>query len=86
MCEVALGKFNEVKAPTHNEYMPPGTQSTKALGRIRPDPAGSKIVEKDIEVPMGKKTEFKDGYMGVDEFIVYNTNQIRMRYIVKCQM
>ena len=35
---------------------------------------------------MGKKQEFKAGYMGVDEFIVYNTNQIRMRYIVKCQM
>ena len=25
MCEVALGNFNEVKAPTHNEFLPTGT-------------------------------------------------------------
>ena len=44
------------------------------------------IIDKDVEVPMGKETEFKGGYMGCNEFIVYNTNQIKMRYLVKVKM
>ena len=86
MCEVALGKVHEVKQPTHSEYLAPGTHSCQALGRTKPNPSGSKTIESDIDVPAGKTISFPDGYMGVNEYIVYNTNQVRMRYILKCQM
>jgi len=44
------------------------------------------MFEKDIELPLGKVESFKNGGMGNNEFIVYNTNQIRMRYLVRCKL
>ena len=84
MCEVALGKEHEVRNPTFSATIPAGTNSCHALGTTGPDPAGSIKLDKDIEVPLGPKKSFPGGYMGHNEFIVYNTNQIRMRYILKC--
>lgn len=86
MCEVACGKANEVLFPTFSSKLPSGTHSTRAVGMTRPDPSVSKTMEKDIEIPLGKTKEFKKGHMCNDEFIVYNTNQIRMRYILKCKI
>ena len=39
-----------------------------------------------VEVPLGKTESFSGGYMGANEFIVYNTNQIKMKYLVKFEM
>jgi hypothetical protein len=40
-------------------------------------------MEKNIEVPVGKLEDYKEGHMGANEWVVYNTNQIKMRYIAK---
>lgn len=40
----------------------------------------------DVEVPLGTVTRVNDAYMGANEFVVYNTNQVRMRYIVRCRV
>jgi hypothetical protein len=44
------------------------------------------MFEKDIEIPVGKVETFDGGGMGDNEYIVYNTNQIRMRYLVRCKL
>jgi len=38
-----------------------------------PDPAGDKIF-KDFTVPLGNVIQNPNGYMGANEFIVYQTN------------
>ena len=87
MCETALGNPRELTRPDYEAAnLPSGTHSTHALGRSRPDPNGDVMFEKDISVPLGKIQEFNGGGMNANEFIVYNTNQIRMRYLVKCRV
>lgn len=42
---------------------------------------------KNIVVPNGKPTETKSGsYMGHNEYIVYNINQARIKYILRMEM
>ena len=41
------------------------------------------MFEKNIEVPMGKPENYSGGGMPVNEWVVYNTNQVKIRYIVK---
>ena len=83
LCEVALGKANEVLRPTYSNVLPAGCHSTHALGCTVPDPAGSQTLGKDVMVPMGPQSSDPKGGMGHNEFIVYNTKQVKMRYIVK---
>ncbi len=53
-----------------------------------PDPSGSKIIEGNIMVPMGKLVDQK-GYgnknltLLYNEFIVYDVKQINIRYLLK---
>lgn len=75
MCETALGNPRTLTSPDYNAAsLPAGSHSTHALGRIRPNPTGNVMFEKDIEVPLGTKETFNGGGMGHNEFIVYNTN------------
>lgn len=53
------------------------------MGTRYPDPAGSQLLDGDVTVPTGKIIENKKNGWHLNEFIVYNTNQIRMRYIVR---
>jgi len=83
VCEVALGKCQELKRPNCDaDILPPGINSTHAIGYRRPDPNESITISKDVEVPCGKIQNYSEGGMGANEFVVYNTNQIKMRYIV----
>ena len=87
MCETALGNSRELLHPDYNAAnLPKDKHSTHALGRSRPDPSGTIMFEKDIQVPLGKSQDFSGGGMCLNEFIVYNTNQIRMRYLVKVKV
>ena len=83
VAEVALGTPQNFKSSNSNaDKLAPGTHSTHGHGTIHPDPKDYKTIDGDVTVPMGKPVKF-DGNMGANEFIVYNTNQIRMRYIIK---
>jgi hypothetical protein len=54
MCEVALGKQHQVLAPTHSEYLAPGTHSCMAVGNTRPNPAEHINIDNGtVQVPMG---------------------------------
>ena len=78
-----MGAAGGVEDPKPNRRAV-GKDSTHALGVVRPDESGDKKVLKDVVVPLGALKTFNDkNYMGANEYIVYNTNQIKMHYIVR---
>ncbi|KAG0340889.1 Poly [ADP-ribose] polymerase 2 [Podila humilis] len=92
LCEVALGDMFELQqsdyhAKTHSEAA--GKHSTKGCGRSYPDEKQDVIIDNDVRVQAGTlKTEDQkqqSGYYGLqyNEYIVYNTSQIKMRYLLK---
>ncbi|XP_062210305.1 poly [ADP-ribose] polymerase 2-A-like [Phragmites australis] len=85
LCEVALGDMNELlNADYDANNLPKGKLSTKGVGQTGPDLAESKITEDGVVVPLGKPKEepSKKGSLLYNEYIVYNVDQIRMRYVL----
>ena len=54
-----------------------------------PDEKGNYIDENGVEIPLGdilvNQDENKKTYFGFNEYIVYNLDQIKIRYITKVQ-
>jgi hypothetical protein len=74
LAEVALGETRELKDIDYNAAnLPPGKNSTHALGQSQPAPTGNKKINNDVVVPLGE-LERGNGSMGANEYIVYNTN------------
>ncbi|XP_027363391.1 poly [ADP-ribose] polymerase 2 [Abrus precatorius] len=86
LCEVALGEMVELLTAKYDaDKLPEGKLSTKGLGGTAPDFSKARELEDGLVVPLGKPKK-NLGIMGGDllynEYIVYNVEQIRMRYIV----
>jgi len=87
MCQVALGSSNQLVAADYDaNNLPVGKHSVHGMGRV--EPAGFVKMEDGLEIPVGppKDTQIvnKKGYtLNYNEFIVYNTNQIKMKYLAK---
>ncbi|PRP82587.1 hypothetical protein PROFUN_04892 [Planoprotostelium fungivorum] len=82
--EVALGDINKVLYDTYMEKAPGGTHSTQALGQIAPDAKGDFIMDNGTVIPLGSLV--KTGHHSScshNEFIVYDTKQIRTRFLLK---
>ncbi|KAM0878797.1 hypothetical protein ACQ4PT_034651 [Festuca glaucescens] len=85
LCEVALGDMNELLTADYNaNNLPKGKLSTKGVGQMAPNIAESKITDDGVVVPLGKPKEepSKRGSLLYNEYIVYNIDQIRMRYVL----
>uniref|UniRef100_A0A0A9DWY2 Poly [ADP-ribose] polymerase n=1 Tax=Arundo donax TaxID=35708 RepID=A0A0A9DWY2_ARUDO len=85
LCEVALGNMNELlNADYDANNLPKGKLSTKGVGQTAPDLAESKITDDGVVVPLGKPKDepSKRGSLLYNEYIVYNIDQIRMRYVL----
>lgn len=86
LCEVALGNMRPLNGPDRDAArLPNGFHSTHAIGRQRPKPSESETYFDHVEVPLGRIEDVPTGGMGSNEFVVYNTNQIKMRFIVRCK-
>ncbi|CAH1779148.1 unnamed protein product [Owenia fusiformis] len=89
LCEVSLGQANELLAADYGaDKLPAGKHSVHGLGRIAPDPKKTFTTNDGVNVPLGKPKDTgvtnPTGYtLNYNEFIVYNTNQVRMKYLVK---
>merc|ERR1712133_236067 len=87
MCEVALGDTNQlVNADYNADKLPKGKQSVMGMGRV--EPAGYETLDNGLQIPMGPsknpKVDNKKGYtLNYNEFIVYDTKQIKMKYLAK---
>lgn len=87
LCEVALGDMNELLSADYNaDKLPSGKLSTKGVGATAPDFKKSQILEDGVLVPLGNpKQQQKQGSLLYNEYIVYNVEQIRMRYVVQVE-
>ena len=91
LCEVGLGDLEErlkadIKLP---QTLSEGKNSVKVLGMNYPDEKGNYSDENGVEIPMGdiliNQDESKKTYFGFNEYIVYNLEQIKIKYIAKVQ-
>ena len=90
LCDVALGEHHE---RLHAEYSADasckrgGKHSTWGRGKTCPDPRGAVQLkdEPKVKVPMGKgKPTDQDGSsLLYNEFIVYDTQQIKQKYVLR---
>ncbi|CAM0942741.1 unnamed protein product [Alopecurus aequalis] len=86
LCEVALGDMNELLAgDVSANNLPKGKLSTKGVGKTAPDMANCKVTDDGIVVPLGKpkKVSSSKGVLNYNEYIVYDVDQIRMRYVLQ---
>ncbi|KAI6694691.1 hypothetical protein NL676_022401 [Syzygium grande] len=86
LCEVALGNMVELlNAKYDADKLPAGKLSTKGVGATSPDPSEAQSLEDGIVVPLGRPKEQSNhkGALLYNEYIVYNVDQIRMRYVVQ---
>ncbi|XP_021569919.1 poly [ADP-ribose] polymerase 2 isoform X2 [Carlito syrichta] len=90
LSEVALGQCNELlEANPKAESLLQGKHSTKGLGKMAPSPSCF-ITLNGSTVPLGPASDTgivnPEGYtLNYNEYIVYNPNQVRMRYLLKVQ-
>ncbi|XP_065043956.1 poly [ADP-ribose] polymerase 2-like isoform X2 [Musa acuminata AAA Group] len=85
LCEVALGEMAELLAADYNaDRLPKGKLSTKGVGATAPDILDSQILEDGVVVPLGTPKEQNNLQCSLlyNEYIVYNIEQIRMRYVI----
>lgn len=87
LCEVALGDMYELENSEYITKLPAGKNSTIGLGRTCPDPKEYFVDEHGVETPMGKgvSSGHDNSSLLYNEYIVYNTAQIRMKYLFKME-
>ncbi|KAF9912310.1 Poly [ADP-ribose] polymerase 2 [Linnemannia zychae] len=90
LCEVALGDMHELLQSDYNakaNSQNAGKHSTKGCGQSYPKASGDVIIEDNLRVQAGElETEQQKGSgyrLQYNEYIVYNTSQIKMRYLIK---
>ncbi|KAG8179654.1 hypothetical protein JTE90_017793 [Oedothorax gibbosus] len=89
LCEVGLGDMKEVD---YNLVVDPKEKrdSVKALGHKQPDPSKS-VFWKGMTVPLGPPINALEHnshltshvYLNFNEYVVYNADQVRIRYLVQ---
>jgi hypothetical protein len=91
MCEVVLGKSKELYQSEYVEKLEHPYHSVKGLGRRGPGYKHTIVLPNGVKIPYGPVINYHEGIverqsklqLQHNEFIVYNTSQIRMRYIVQ---
>jgi predicted DNA-binding WGR domain protein len=88
LCEVALGETYQLKQSLFVTDLPQGYHSTWGLGQNTPNVNETSITKEGLIIPLGKLVS--SGRSGLslmyDEFIVYDVNQIRIRYALVLDM
>ncbi|XP_050048270.1 poly [ADP-ribose] polymerase 2-like [Dermacentor andersoni] len=85
LCEVSLGT---VKAETHSktyDKLPPGINSVMGIGAHIPEMAGYALMSNGVKLACGKliRRQQLNTSLLYNEYIVYNTDQVKMTYLVK---
>ena len=86
LCEVALGNMNELRyADYYAADLPVGKESTFGKGSTTPNPATYYTMDNGCVIPCGKPIVDNNfvGALLYNEFIVYETARIRMKYLFK---
>uniref|UniRef100_F1KXC7 Poly [ADP-ribose] polymerase n=1 Tax=Ascaris suum TaxID=6253 RepID=F1KXC7_ASCSU len=89
LAEVALGNQEKLLNADYNaDRLPAGKHSVMGLGAVGPDPSGNLTLEDGCVVPYGQPialeaNKAKGCTLNYNEYVVYDTNQIRIRYLVE---
>ena len=90
LSEVSLGECNELKQADNNaDKLPKGKMSVKGVGKSEPNESEWVKLEDGCVMPIGElkqKLDAKNAHeyaLLYNEYIVYNVDQIRLRYLVK---
>ncbi|KAM9979763.1 hypothetical protein ACTFIZ_006024 [Dictyostelium cf. discoideum] len=87
LSEVALGTMKEFKSAHYMESPETGTNSTKGVGKTGPNFDDSIILNNGVAIPLSPPEQVKgdtsDYHLEMNEYIVYDVSQIRMRYLVE---
>jgi len=88
LSEVAMGEMLELTAAKFITQLPVSYSSVKGVGKAGPDPKQTKIIESDgnqVAIPLGEiiSNGIDDSELLYNEYIVYNTKQIKMKYLLK---
>ncbi|ESO88129.1 hypothetical protein LOTGIDRAFT_206927 [Lottia gigantea] len=85
LCEVALGNTYDLLGSKFIHSLPKGKHSTKGCGMTAPDEAGAFVTDDGCKIPMGQGKDASIGRSSLlyNEYIVYDTSQIRMKYMLK---
>jgi poly [ADP-ribose] polymerase 2/3/4 len=86
LADVALGTPNMLKKPDSNAgTLPAGFHSVQVPGKHSPDAKNAQVEEQGYTIPMGPLKANPDGVVSHNMYVVYNTDQIRARYLCKCR-
>ncbi|KAI4349414.1 hypothetical protein L6164_010006 [Bauhinia variegata] len=85
LSEVALGNMCELKKAKYMDKPPEGKHSTKGLGKKVPQESDYVKWRGDVTVPCGKpvSSSVKTSELMYNEYIVYNTAQVKMQFLLK---
>ncbi|XP_027350107.1 poly [ADP-ribose] polymerase 1 isoform X2 [Abrus precatorius] len=85
LSDVALGNVYELKKAKYMDKPPEGKHSTKGLGKKMPLESEYVKWRGDVTVPCGKpvSSNVKASELMYNEYIVYNTAQVKMQYLLK---
>jgi len=86
LCEVSLGKQNELlNADIDADKLPKGKHSVKGVGKTSPMPENFTKLSDGTIIPMGPgaKKDVPGAALLYNEYIVYDTEQVRLRYLAK---
>jgi hypothetical protein len=89
LSEVALGKIRQLTTGDTNAYrLPEGYNSVMGVGEIVPNQTELNFLDDNVQVPKGPlvKDPSISSLLLHNEFIVYNTAQTRMRFVVVVQV
>jgi len=85
LCEVALGDMYEKTGAEFVTKLPKGKHSTKGCGRTEPSPNEKHVTNDGVEIPYGSGVDsgVKGTSLLYNEYIVYDTAQINMKYLLR---
>ncbi|KRW99806.1 WGR domain [Pseudocohnilembus persalinus] len=91
LCDAAIGNPQVLERPNSGAAnLPAGTHSTKGFGTHAPTEESYVDVpnaEYPVKIPQGKPVRTtSSNYQGFNEYIVYNVNQARIRYLLKVSL
>lgn len=88
LCDVALGNSKVLNRPNANaSTLEEGIQSVKGAGRLAPAESKAEECPEGYKVYIGPgvETEQKDSAFEVNEYVVYEPNQVQVKYLLKCR-
>eukprot|EP01121_Diplochlamys_sp_Union-15-3_P014292 TRINITY_DN4536_c0_g2_i2.p1 TRINITY_DN4536_c0_g2~~TRINITY_DN4536_c0_g2_i2.p1 ORF type:complete len:373 (+),score=57.13 TRINITY_DN4536_c0_g2_i2:122-1120(+) len=87
LSDVALGESYDLNRPFYVEKLPENKTSVRVIAKTLPDPSKDEIWDDKVVVPCGASIDSgePDVFLEDQEYVVYNTNQIKLRYLIVVQ-